>query len=63
MSFFDDGFSGGAFDFNGDGRVDVGEEFMAYKMYEAVTGDDDDDSEEDDFSAEDEDDQFDDEDD
>jgi hypothetical protein len=27
----------GMFDFNGDGRMDTGEEFMAYKMYEAVT--------------------------
>lgn len=28
------------FDFNGDGKVDIGEEFMAYKMYDDVTGDD-----------------------
>ena len=27
----------GMFDFNGDGRMDIGEEFLAYKMYEAVT--------------------------
>ena len=27
----------GMFDFNGDGRMDPGEEFLAYKIYEAVT--------------------------
>lgn len=26
----------GMFDFNGDGRMDIGEEFLAYKIYEAV---------------------------
>jgi len=52
MGFLDDGFLGGMFDLNGDGEVDMGEEFMAYKMYEDVTGDDD----EDDDYADDEDD-------
>ena len=28
---------GGLFDFNGDGVTDLGEEYLAYKMYEAVT--------------------------
>ena len=27
----------GMFDFNGDGRMDIGEEFLAYKIFEAVT--------------------------
>jgi len=43
MGFLDDGFLGGMFDLNGDGKVDIGEEFMAYKMYEDVTGDEEDD--------------------
>ncbi len=31
-----DGFLGGLFDFNGDGKTDLGEAFIAYKIYEAV---------------------------
>ena len=27
----------GMFDFNGDGQMDIGEEFLAYRIYEAVT--------------------------
>ena len=27
----------GMFDFNGDGVTDISEEFLAYKMFEAVT--------------------------
>ena len=45
MGFLDDGFLGGMFDLNGDGEVDMGEEFMAYKMYEDVTRDEDEDDE------------------
>ena len=33
----------GMFDFNGDGRMDIGKEFLAYKMYEAVTEESEDD--------------------
>ena len=29
-----DDFMGGFFDFNGDGHTDLGEEFIAYKMFE-----------------------------
>ena len=32
-----DDFFGTMFDFNGDGRMDLGEEFLAYRIYEAVT--------------------------
>jgi len=28
---------GGMFDVNGDGVMDLGEEYLAYKIYEAVT--------------------------
>ena len=28
----------GMFDFNGDGRMDIGEEYLAYRIFEAVTG-------------------------
>ena len=28
---------GGMFDFNGNGVMDIGEEYLAYKIYEAVT--------------------------
>ena len=27
----------GMFDFNGDGRMDIGEEYLAYRIFEAVT--------------------------
>ena len=30
------GFLGGMFDFNEDGKTDLGEAFIAYKIYEAV---------------------------
>ena len=30
------GFLGGVFDFNGDGKTDLGETYIAYKIYEAV---------------------------
>lgn len=32
-----DGLFGGLFDFNGDSKTDIAEEFLAYKMFEAVT--------------------------
>ena len=41
------GFWGGLFDFNGDGKTDIGEQFIAYKMFEDCTkgfDSDDDDS-------------------
>ena len=41
-------FLGGLFDFNGDGRTDPGEMFIAYKIFEATTQDDLDDEDEDD---------------
>ena len=28
---------GGMFDFNGDGVTDIGEEYLAYQIFEAVT--------------------------
>ena len=34
-------FMGGIFDFNGDGRTDAGEMFIAYKIYEESTSDPD----------------------
>lgn len=37
MGILDGGLFGGLFDLNGDGKVDLGEEFMAYKMFETVT--------------------------
>ena len=30
-------FMGGMFDFDGDGHTDIGEEFMAYQIYEDMT--------------------------
>ena len=45
-------FLGGLFDFNGDGRTDPGEMFIAYKIFEATTKDDLDDEEEDDRGSE-----------
>lgn len=30
-------FLGGLFDFNGDGHTDMGEMFIAYKMFEEIT--------------------------
>ncbi len=41
-------FLGGLFDFNGDGRTDPGEMFIAYKIFEATTKNDLDDEDEDD---------------
>ena len=41
-------FLGGLFDFNGDGRTDAGEMFIAYKIFEATTKDGPDDEDEDD---------------
>ena len=32
-----DDFMKGMFDFNGDGKTDLGEEFLAYNIYEDVT--------------------------
>ena len=32
-----DDFLGGIFDFNGDGKTDLGEEFLAFKIFEEVT--------------------------
>jgi len=43
MGLFDSSLFGGMFDLNGDGKTDLAEEFMAYKMYEEVTREDDDD--------------------
>ena len=37
-------FLGGLFDFNGDGKTDAGEMFIAYKIFEEVTKDADDES-------------------
>lgn len=42
MSLFNDDPFGGMFDLDGDGRTDLNEEFMAYKMFEEVTREDDD---------------------
>lgn len=42
MGIFDDSFLGGMFDLNKDGKVDLGEEFMAFKMFEEVTREDED---------------------
>ena len=39
MSIPDEDFLGGMFDLNSDGHIDLGEEFMAYKMFEEVTKD------------------------
>lgn len=39
-----DDFIGGMFDFNGNGRTDLDEEFIAYNIYEDVTKNDSDDS-------------------
>lgn len=36
---------GGLFDLDGDGRTDLAEEFLAYKVFEAVTGEDREDEE------------------
>ncbi|MBP3871762.1 MAG: hypothetical protein J6E46_12405 [Faecalicoccus sp.] len=35
----DDDFLGGRFDFNGDGKTDLGEQYIAYKIYEDMTKD------------------------
>ncbi len=56
MGIFDDSLFGGLFDLNGDGKVDIGEEFMAYKMFEEVTKDDDSDDDFDDDPEEEQDD-------
>ena len=40
---------GGLFDFNGDGKTDLGEEFLAFKMFEEVTKDDEEDEDDDGF--------------
>lgn len=32
-----DDFMGGLFDFNGDGKADLGEEFIAYQIFEDMT--------------------------
>ena len=37
----------GMFDFNGDGQTDIGEEYMAYRIFEAVTEESEDNDEED----------------
>ena len=39
-----DDFFGGMFDFSGDGKTDLGEQFIAYKIFEEVTKEDDPDS-------------------
>lgn len=52
MGLFDD-FLGGMFDINGDGKMDSGEMFMAYKMFEEVTKDEEDSEDEDFFEDDD----------
>ena len=43
-------FLGGLFDFNGDGRIDMGEMYIAYKIYEEATREEEnDDSDEEDY--------------
>lgn len=37
MASKNDDFFGGMFDFNGDGKTDLGEQFIAYKIFEEVT--------------------------
>ena len=37
MFFGKSDFMGGIFDFNGDGKTDMTEEFMAYMMFEELT--------------------------
>ena len=44
MASKNDDFFGGMFDFNGDGKTDLGEQFIAYKIYEEVTKEDNPDS-------------------
>ena len=44
MASKNDDFFGGMFDFNGDGKPDLGEQFIAYKIYEEVTKEDNPDS-------------------
>ena len=56
MGLFDKSFLGGMFDLNGDGKIDISEEFMAYKMFEEVTRDDDDDEDSEDDLFDDDDD-------
>jgi len=48
-------FDSSMFDLNGDGKVDIGEEFMAYKMYEDVISDDDEESDDEDSCSDDDD--------
>lgn len=44
MASKNDDFFGGMFDFNGDGKTDLGEQFIAYKIFEEVTKEEDSDS-------------------
>ena len=60
MSMFDGGLFSGLFDFDGDGKTDLSEQFLAYKIFEECTKDEE--VEEDDLFS-DEDDLFSDEDD
>lgn len=49
MSSNNNDFFGGLFDFNGDGKTSIDEEFLAYKIFEETTKEESDDENEDDF--------------
>ena len=48
MGSKNDDFFGGMFDFNGDGKTDLGEEFLAYQIFEEVMKEETNDTESDD---------------
>ena len=48
MGSKNDDYFGGMFDFNGDGKTDIGEEFLAYQIFEEVMKEETDDTESDD---------------
>lgn len=48
MSYKNDDFLGGLFDFNGDGKTSIDEEFLAYKIFEETTKEENDDIDNDD---------------
>ena len=47
MGLFDDGLFGDLFDFNGDGVTDPGEAFIAFNIFNEVTGENKEDEEDD----------------